>query len=66
MVGKETILVAGDAEGREIRALVSKASVGRMMAGIMEETEGDGAMIGSFNGKRWAMPAETIVPLVAD
>ena len=40
---KETILVAGDAEGREIRALVSKASVGRMMAGIMEETEGDGA-----------------------
>ena len=34
---------AGDAEGREIRQLVSKASVGRMMAGILEEGDGDGA-----------------------
>ena len=34
---------AGDAEGREIRQLVSKASVGRMLAGILEEGEGDGA-----------------------
>ena len=34
---------AGDAEGREIRQLVSKASVGRMMAGILEEGEGQGA-----------------------
>ena len=34
---------AGDAEGREIRKLVSKASVGRMLAGILEEGEGDGA-----------------------
>ena len=34
---------AGDAEGREIRQLVSKASVGRMLAGILEDGEGDGA-----------------------
>ena len=34
---------AGDAEGRELRSLVSKASVGRMLAGILEEGEGDGA-----------------------
>ncbi len=34
---------AGDAEGREIRQLVSKASVGRMLAGILEEGEGQGA-----------------------
>ena len=34
---------AGDAEGRELRQLVSKASVGRMLAGILEEGEGDGA-----------------------
>ena len=34
---------AGDAEGREIRQLVSKASVGRMLAGILEQGEGDGA-----------------------
>ena len=34
---------AGDAEGREIRQLVSKASVGRMLAGILEEGEGEGA-----------------------
>ena len=32
---------AGDAEGRELRQLVNKASVGRMLAGILEE--GDGA-----------------------
>ena len=34
---------AGDAEGREIRQLVSKASAGRMLAGILEEGEGQGA-----------------------
>ena len=34
---------AGDAEGRELRQLVSKASVGRMLAGILEEGEGEGA-----------------------
>ena len=34
---------AGDAEGREIRQLVAKASVGRMVAGILEDSEGDGA-----------------------
>ena len=34
---------AGDAEGRELRQLVKKASVGRMMAGILQEGEGDGA-----------------------
>ena len=34
---------AGDAEGRELRQLVSKASVGRMLAGILEEGEGQGA-----------------------
>ena len=34
---------AGDAEGRELRQLVSKASVGRMMAGILEQGEGEGA-----------------------
>ena len=34
---------AGDAEGREIRKLVSKASVGRMLSGILEDEEGDGA-----------------------
>ena len=33
----------GDAEGRELRSLISKASVGRMLAGILEEGEGDGA-----------------------
>ena len=32
----------GDAEGREIRQLVNKASVGRMLAGILEESEGEG------------------------
>ena len=34
---------AGDAEGREIRQLIGKASVGRMLAGILEEGEGEGA-----------------------
>ena len=34
---------AGDAEGRELRQLVSKASVGRMLTGILEEGEGEGA-----------------------
>ena len=34
---------SGDAEGRELRQLVSKASVGRMLAGILEEGEGEGA-----------------------
>ena len=34
---------AGDAEGRELRQLMNKASVGRMLAGILEEGEGDGA-----------------------
>ena len=33
---------AGDAEGRELRQLLGKASVGRMLAGILEESEGDG------------------------
>ena len=33
----------GDAEGREMRQLINKASVGRMLAGILEEGEGDGA-----------------------
>ena len=33
---------AGDAEGRELRQLIGKASVGRMLAGILEEGEGDG------------------------
>ncbi len=39
---KETRLEAGDSEGREIRGLVKAASVGRMLAGIMAEGEGDG------------------------
>ena len=34
---------ARDAEGRELRQLVNKASVGRMLAGILEEGEGEGA-----------------------
>lgn len=32
-----------DAEGREIRQLLIKASLGRMLGGILEETEGEGA-----------------------
>ena len=36
-------IASGDMEGREIRQLMGKASVGRMMAGILEETEGSGA-----------------------
>ena len=36
-------VAAGDAEGREMRQLMKKASVGRMLAGILEEGEGDGA-----------------------
>ena len=32
---------AGDAEGRELRQLVSKASVGRMLAGILEEVDSE-------------------------
>ena len=39
---KEVEKPAGDAEGREIRQLVNKASVGRMLAGILEESEGEG------------------------
>lgn len=35
-------IVAGDAEGREMRQLLNKASVGRMLAGILEEGEGEG------------------------
>ena len=33
----------GDAEGRELRRLTERASVGRMLAGILEEGEGEGA-----------------------
>ena len=35
-------IVAGDAEGREMRQLLNKASVDRMLAGILEEGEGEG------------------------
>ena len=40
---KEVEKSAGDAEARELRQLFTKASVGRMLAGILEEGEGDGA-----------------------
>ena len=40
---KETPVDAGDAEGREIRGLVAKASVGRMLASILDDDEGAGA-----------------------
>ena len=40
---KEVEKPAGDAEDRELRQLFAKASVGRMLAGILEEGEGDGA-----------------------
>ena len=39
-------VAAGDAEGREMRQLLQRASVGRMLAGILEEGEGMG-QIGS-------------------
>ena len=39
---KETRLESGDSEGRELRALVGKANVGRMLANILHEGEGDG------------------------
>ena len=41
--GNKPIEVSADAEGRELRQLVNKASVGRMLAGILEEGEGEGA-----------------------
>jgi hypothetical protein len=40
---KAETLTAGDAEGREIRQLIAKANLGRMVAGILEEGEGEGA-----------------------
>ena len=48
---------AGDAEGREIRQLVSKASVGRMLAGILEEGEGADRELRAALGN---MPADYI------
>ena len=38
----ETRVVEGSPEGRELRQLVSKASLGRMMAGIADDGQGDG------------------------
>ena len=39
----ETKTVTGTPEGREIRQLVSKASLGKMMAGIADDGQGNGA-----------------------
>ena len=39
----ETRVVEGSPEGRELRQLISKASLGRMMAGIADDGQGDGA-----------------------
>ena len=39
----ETRVVEGSPEGRELRQLVSKASLGKMMAGIADDAQGDGA-----------------------
>ena len=51
---------AGDAEGRELRQLANKASVGRMLAGILEEGEGADRELRSALGN---MPADYI-PMV--
>ena len=39
----ETRVVEGSPEGRELRQLVSRASLGKMMAGIADDGQGDGA-----------------------
>ena len=39
----ETKAVTGTPEGREMRRLVSKASLGKMMAGIADDAQGNGA-----------------------
>ena len=39
----ETSTSTGTPEGRELRQLISKASLGRMMAGIADDGQGDGA-----------------------
>ena len=39
----ETRVVEGSPEGRELRQLIDKASLGRMMAGIADDAQGNGA-----------------------